>query len=103
MALTERPVRMSVKTAGRETGPRNGSGLGTGNRRPQPAAGRLCLLVLAWRDGREGFGRGAWIPHIDGRRSGGPSLGALLAPREAALANRAVAGGPPTRRRGPGA
>src|SRR5437764_14571803 len=100
MALTERPVRMSVKTAGRETGPRNGSGLGTGTRRPQPAAARLCLLVLAWRDGREGFGRGAWIPHIDGLRAGGLSLVALLAPRIAGLANDAVAECLPTRGRG---
>src|SRR2546423_14511977 len=91
MALTERPVRMSVKTAGRETGPRNGSGLGTGNRRPQPAAGRVCLPVLAWRDGREGFGRDAWIPHLDGLPGAGLSLVPLPAPMVVGPANDAAA------------
>src|SRR5437016_3893293 len=80
--------------------PRNGGARGTGTRRPQPAAGWLCLLVLAWRDGREGFGRGAWIPHIDGLGAGGRLLVAPLVLRIAGLANDAVAECLPTRGRG---
>ena len=87
MALTERPVRMSMKTAGRETGPPKRRCARHGCQAAQSAAGGLCHLVVAWRDGREGFGRGAWIPHIDGLGAGGRLLVAPLALRIAGLAN----------------
>src|SRR5438094_7459412 len=86
--------------AGRGTGP--GMAVGAawapgGASRPR---GRLRLVVLAGRDRRQGFGRGAWIPHVDGLRAGGRPLVAPVASGITGLALDAVAGRPPARGRG---